>query len=175
LKSAQKHILEDILKEPPGASQRPLFCASLFSSTVQTNPPLRPALALGNQPQSGSLPFSRSSASAAVPSLPTNSDPISRFSDSTASSQISRETSPIPGHTASTQNGYQQKKPLWFIFKIEGSRSSLDWDHFGDEGLATDRLFQQKLKQRHNELRGWFRLWFSYWRLSYWEFVKVRL
>lgn len=155
--------------------QRPLFCASLCLPAVQNNPHPRPALAPANQPQLTSLSVSKSTAPAAVPSLATNSHPTSLFSNGTTHTQASSGASSLPGHTTSTQNSYQQKQPLWFIFKIEGSRSPLDWDQFGDDGLATDRLFQQKLRQRHNELRGRFRLWFSYWRLNHWEFVKVRL
>lgn len=165
----------NILKEPPRQFQRPLSCVSRQPPIVQTDPYLRSALAIGNQPQDASLPSSSSNTPATVPSLPTNIDSTLLLSGGPAPPQMSRGTFSKSGYSASFQNGYQQKKLLWFIFKIEGARSVLDWDQFGDGELATDCQFQQQLRERHNRLRGRLRLWFSYWRLSYWEFVKVRL
>ncbi|EUC26815.1 hypothetical protein COCCADRAFT_31505, partial [Bipolaris zeicola 26-R-13] len=104
----------------------------------------------------------------------TKTDLVSLSADSTVSFQTSSGTPPVSDHTASKSSSYQQKKPFWLIFKIEGSKNFADWDQFGDEKLTIDRLFQQTLRQRQNGLREQFRLWVSYGQLGYWEFVKCR-
>jgi hypothetical protein len=168
LKIAQKDILEDVLERNPEIYQRPLLCAPSCSLAVQTNPQMSTAPGLGAQPQT------RMTAPTAthLPSVNISLTPLSN--DGTATTQTSPSIRSPPGHSASAQNSYQQKKSLWFIFKIEGAPTAPTWDQFGDEALTTDRSFQQKLRQSHNKLRGRLRLWFSYWKLSYWEFVKVR-
>ncbi|KAJ4296420.1 hypothetical protein N0V90_006465 [Kalmusia sp. IMI 367209] len=171
LKPAQKDILEDILQQPPAMYRRPLLCASFTSPAARTTPQSRPAPAQPSNPSSAS---SGTIMSPARQSPPANSGTSSQLSSNSPPNQTSPSVPLALNGNIPPQNHYQQKKPLWFIFKIEGPRAAPVWDQFGDENLVTDRSFQQKLKQRHHQLRGRLRLWFSYWRLSYWEFVKLQ-
>jgi hypothetical protein len=145
--------------------QRPLFCASFTSLAAHTRP---------HSPNDHGQPSNPSSASNGTHLSPASGS-TSQISNNLLPNQASHSAPLALNGNTSTQNHYIQKKSLWFIFKIEGPRAAPMWDQFGDEDLGTDRLFQQRLKQRHHRLRGWLRLWLSYWRLSYWEFVKVRL
>lgn len=173
MKAAQKDLLVAILRQPPTISRRPLLCASLYSHKTCINWQSRPSLTSTAHPKDSSIPPSKIIPLATISSTSGNSNPPPQSIQSTNTSQTSSGTSLAPTNNTSALGSYQQKRPLWFIFKIEGPRSRPVWAQFGDADLGSDRVFQKKLKQEHHRLRGRLRMWFSYWRLSYWEFVKA--
>lgn len=74
---------------------------------------------------------------------------------------------------ASSPSGFQQNKKMWVVFGVQGPRMTLELDQIGNNDLQSDRVFLREIRRKHHLLRGRLRSYFSFWQLSYWEFVKV--
>ena len=86
-------------------------------------------------------------------------------------SQESNSTSTRVDASSTPNQG--QGKGRWLAFGVWGSQITVDVDQVDKHTLASDKLFLAEIKRRHDAMRGWLRLYLTFWRLSYWEFVKV--
>jgi hypothetical protein len=77
------------------------------------------------------------------------------------------------GGQASLSKNSGLSKSLWIVFGVEGPESTPEVDQVGKGDIQSDRLFVKELRSRHRQLRGWVRLYLSFWRLNHWEYVKV--
>ena len=165
-------ILSDLLKQRSQTFLRPLVCASLVRSCHGWRQHQ-------NTPQ-GSGQTSGNVSSAGQKYTPSGHDP--QHPGINASGSLP-ETNAGPAQStpaissisnALTQLASQLNKQLCVVFGVQGPRVTLEVDQIRDSDLQSDILFLRKLRRRHFQLRGRLRSYFSFWRLSYWEFVKVR-
>lgn len=63
---------------------------------------------------------------------------------------------------------------LFILFGVKGRRRTLELAQLNSKQYTDDGSFFDDLKKSYKELRGFWRYWFSVWRLSYCDFVKVR-
>lgn len=168
--------MEDLLEQRPTKSLYPPFCSSLKRSS--TDHGLHIKAQQGSTQTSGQMPGSISTAQKKY--TPTNEG--FRSSENSVSGPVS-DSSSNPMQSASevssardvlTQNSSRLNKHLRVIFGVEGPRITLELDQIRDDDLQSDLLFLRKLRRRHRQLRGSLRAYFSFWRLSYWDFVKVK-
>jgi hypothetical protein len=62
---------------------------------------------------------------------------------------------------------------LLILFGVIGSRRTLELAQIDTKQYTKDGTFFHDLKKSYKEFRGFWRYWFSVWRLSYCDFVKV--
>jgi hypothetical protein len=177
LKPGQQEILEDLLDQRPVKFLRPPLCASIKLSSIGRglHTQARPSFGQASGQTSGHVSSAQQKyAPAGGGSLSSgNSVPGSQPGSST-NTMPSASGTPPDGH-ASTPSDSEQNKQLWVVFGVEGPRITLELDQIGNGDLQSDPVFLRKLRRRHYLLRGWLRSYFSFWRLSYWEFVKVSI
>jgi hypothetical protein len=174
LRLGQRAILDELLKQAPANHRRSLLCASLPKSTSpsQTNQ--------GSGPSSRTAMSGVSSSSNAQKYTPSGGY-VPSSGNNTHGSQPGGHgpVQPVldvpPTANTSITNANGSKKGLWVIFGVNGPRTTPELDQIGDQHLASDPIFLRKLRRKHRELRGWPRIYLSYWQLNHWEFVKVKL
>ncbi|CAN9180696.1 unnamed protein product [Alternaria alternata] len=88
--------------------------------------------------------------------------PVQPTSASTSSSQTS------------SGNNSAYNKQLWVNFGVDGSWTPTELDQLGGLNLVSDSTFLRNLGRRHREIRGWFRHYFSFRIISYWEFLRFK-
>jgi hypothetical protein len=71
-------------------------------------------------------------------------------------------------------NNSSYNKQLWVNFGVDGSWTSTELDQLGGLHLVSDAGFLRNLGRRHREIRGWFRHYFSFRIISYWEFLRFK-
>ena len=174
MRPGQKEILEDLLDQRPTKFLRSPLCASIKQSRIKqglTKAPPSSRQAAGQTPSrasSAQRKYTPSGGSSSSGNIVQRSQP-----GNSANPMQSAPVTPHDGHTP-MPSGSGPGKQLWVIFGAEGPRITLELDQIGNDDLHSDPRFLRKLRRRHHQLRGWLRLYFSFWRLSYWEFVKVR-
>ena len=167
-------ILFDLLEQRPTKFLRPLLCASLEKSCPSWVPYQNAPQSSGQAP--GQMVGNVSSAGQKyTPSGHVFQHPGTSRSVLTPNAGPTQPTLVIPsvGQTL-PQLISQTSKQLWIFFGVQGPRITLEVDQIGGNDLQSDTLFLRQLRRRHFQLRGRLRSYFSFWRLSYWEFVKVR-
>ena len=189
LRFAQKDILEDLLETHPArkeltrdiSSQSPAGllrlppCAVLKSSRHQpTSHPIQQPPTSGTGAQEPQNPSSQK------PSFPqtgstssANGGQASNNSQSGGSSNILSQ--PSNNNHTSAQDRANLMHPLWLLFGVSGNRVTVKHGQVDKHSLASDPVFLRSLQKRHNELRGWPRLYLTFWKLSYWNFVRVSI
>ena len=182
LKSAQREILQNalsshparqpvtedtpenhparLLRQPPCALLKPWRSQPAMTGETQPNP--NPTSSPQTQEQSHYLANRFKDISSYIRDLRKAGTPI-REVDST-----------VTGINTSSTPDEDQGKGRWLAFGVWGSQTTVDLNQVDKHTLASDKLFLAEIKRRHDTMRGWLRLYFTFWRLSYWEFVKVR-
>jgi hypothetical protein len=87
----------------------------------------------------------------------------------------------LPSHSTSlgNQQGSQvipntaTSNNLFILFGVKGPRRTPGFDQIDAQKYAEDEPFFHDLKKAYKTLRGFWRYWFSVWRLRYCDFVKV--
>lgn len=67
------------------------------------------------------------------------------------------------------------QQSLFVMFGVKGPRRTLELAQIGTKEQGDDCTFFTELRRKHKSLRGFWRYWFSVWRLSHCNFVKVSL
>ena len=63
----------------------------------------------------------------------------------------------------------------WFVFfGVKGPRRTLELAQINAKNYVNDSAFFKDMSKHYKSLRGYLRYWFSVWRLTYCDFVKVR-
>lgn len=62
---------------------------------------------------------------------------------------------------------------LFILFGVQGPRRTLELAQIDTKCYNDDGTFFRVLRQKYRELRGFWRYWFSVWRLTHCDFVKV--
>ena len=116
--------------------------------------------------------------SGAAPSLGTQAMQSQPGSSATSQAGGNVSIQPTPVSSPTTQsslvNNSAYNKDLWVNFGVDGSWTSTELDQIGDLHLVSDSAFLRKLGKRHREIRGWFRHYFSFRIISYWEFLRFK-
>jgi hypothetical protein len=173
LRLEQRGILDGLLIQPPATHHRPLLCTSItkFASPSQTN----------QRAGTSSITTSSGVSSSAQKYTPSGGSVPSPSVNNTQGSQpggngpLQPVLDVAPAVNTTTASGIGMYKQFWVILGVNGPRRTPNLDQIGDHHLASDPIFLRKLRQKHRELRGWARMYLSYWQLNHWEFVKVRL
>ncbi|CAN9241390.1 unnamed protein product [Alternaria sp. RS040] len=193
LRLEQQEILDEILNESSADNHPRPLCALLRdkknTSCLQTlitacfiwvvggsqNPASQPnrdvtSGAHGSAPSSG-----------AAPSLGTQavqSSPGSSAASATSQAGGNIPMQPTSANAQTTQsslvNNSAYNKQLWVNFGVDGSWTSTELDQLGGLHLVSDAAFLRNLGRRHREIRGWFRHYFSFRIISYWEFLRFK-
>lgn len=185
LKHTQREILQDLLVSHPARKQctqdipqnhagrllrRPL-CASLKSSrrkrTATAGPPSDSGSGRSSQTQSGSLGQGKGSPNMFLRLYHRMPQLLGARTNGTGSSTSG--TQPNNDANARASPG------LWLAFGVWGPQITVRLDQIDKHALASDQLFLRELRRRHDKLRGWLRLYFSFQCLKYWEFSKAGL
>lgn len=74
----------------------------------------------------------------------------------------------------SSGNNSAYNKQLWVNFGVDGSWTPTELDQLGGLNLVSDSAFLRNLGRRHREISGWFRHYFSFRTISYWEFFRFK-
>jgi hypothetical protein len=102
-------------------------------------------------------------------SLPTNNTPTQTGGANIPcqSLSLSNQQSCLTGLNTATFN------QLFILFGVKGPRRTLELAQIDTKRYTDDRTFFRDLRQKYRELRGFWRYWFSVWRLRHCDFVKV--
>ena len=66
-----------------------------------------------------------------------------------------------------------QPNQLFIMFGVKGPRRTLELAQIGTEEQSDDHTLFTELRNKYKILRGFWRYWFSVWRLNHCDFVKV--
>ena len=69
-------------------------------------------------------------------------------------------------------NNSPETNKLWTLFGIQARRKTLELTQIGDQDYPCNGFFR-KLRETYKDIRGFWRLWFSFWQFSHCNFVKV--
>lgn len=73
-------------------------------------------------------------------------------------------------HTIASSN-FRDNNRLWVLFGVHGGRKTLELGQICSDN--SDKGFVRKLRETYRNLRGFRRVWFSFWQFHYCDFVKV--
>lgn len=110
-----------------------------------------------------------SSSSQPMPPVLAGLSPVTSASSSASGSTVSTQPTSASSITINIPTR------LYILFAVAGGRPTLDLAHLITKGLATDGQLFTRLKTDYRLFRGKQRHWFSIWRLSHCDFVKVRI
>ena len=133
-----------------------------------------------SQPHQDAGPNARISASSNAALLSLGTQAIRSQPGSNAASQAGGNgpVQPTSASSSSSQdssgNNLAYNKELWVNFGVDGSWIPTELDQLGGLNLVSDSAFLRNLGRRHREIRGWFRHYFSFRILSYWEFLRFK-
>ena len=86
----------------------------------------------------------------------------------------SRPSSPSPtSPNFIPNNPYAHHNRLWTLFGVHGGRKTLELGQICSNN--SDNGFLRQLRETYRDLRGFWRVWFSFWQFSHCDFVKVNL
>lgn len=87
--------------------------------------------------------------------------------------------SPLQRTASSNQQAAQisinmpQKNEAFVLFGVKGTRRTLELAQINARKYVNDSAFFWDMRKQYRELRGFLRYWFSIWRFSHCDFVKV--
>ncbi len=73
-------------------------------------------------------------------------------------------------HTIVSSN-LRRDNRLWTLFGVHGGRKTLELGQICSDNSG--KGFLRKLQDNYRDLRGFRRIWFSFWQFSHCDFVKV--
>ena len=81
------------------------------------------------------------------------------------------------GNQQAVQTGIDipQLKELYVLFGVKGTRRTLDLAQINASKYTNDCALFGVMRRQYRELRGFLRYWFSIWRFSHCDFVKVHI
>lgn len=84
-------------------------------------------------------------------------------------------TSPnfIPNNPYANVSSNFHHNRLWTLFGVHGGRKTLELGQICSNN--SDNVFLRQLRETYRDLRGFWRVWFSFWQFSHCDFVKVNL
>ena len=85
--------------------------------------------------------------------------------------QTTSEAGPKPRVSAASNVNMQDKGKIYVLFGVTAGED-LHLAQIEVQDFKDDQFFEQ-LRERYNELRGFFRKWFGIWQYSHSAFVKV--
>ena len=74
---------------------------------------------------------------------------------------------------AQTTIDMPQIKESFVLFGVKGTRRTLELAQINARKYLNDNAFFGDMRKQYRELRGFLRYWFSIWRFSHCDFVKV--
>lgn len=92
----------------------------------------------------------------------------------TEGDQSPLEIRPDDQHKLQTSIHMPGTEQLVILFGVKGARLTLELAQINTLRYDQDHIFFHHLREQHKDLRGWLRHWFSFWRLSHCDYVKVR-
>ena len=107
------------------------------------------------------------SPSALIGPATTGPGPITRPTPSASSSPNIVANNP---HTIASSN-FRHNNRLWTLFGVHGGRKTLELGQICSDNSG--KGFVRKLRETYRNLRGFRRVWFSFWQFSHCDFVKV--
>jgi hypothetical protein len=66
-----------------------------------------------------------------------------------------------------------QINQLFVLFGVKGTRRTLELAQINTKKHTNDKTFFEDMRNEYRYLRGYLRYWFSVWRFSHCDFVKV--
>lgn len=84
-----------------------------------------------------------------------------------------QRTAPSNQKTAQTSINMPQINESFVLFGVKGTRRTLELAQINARKYLNDNAFFGDMRKQYRELRGFARYWFSIWRLSHCDFVKV--
>lgn len=132
---------------------RPTVQAPSGAQSSTHGAPVRPHASTGSSSQ-GSTPTSQDSTNNSVTS-------------GNAATALGNPQQGIQGTTPSVRQG------LYVLFGVKGARRTLELAQIDAKSHKDDGLFFKELRMHYKQLRGFWRRWFSVWRLKHCDFVKV--
>ncbi|RII23664.1 hypothetical protein CUC08_Gglean012488 [Alternaria sp. MG1] len=181
LKLEQQEILEELLKESSANNHPRPLCALLrdtrSASCMKTSSLSQHA---ASQPHQNAGPNAHipASSNTASPSLGTQAMRSQPGSNAASQAGGNGPVQPTPASSSSSQNSSGNfsayNKQLWVNFGVDGSWTPTELDQLGGLNLVSDSAFLRSLSRRHREIRGWFRHYFSFRIISYWEFLRFK-
>lgn len=75
--------------------------------------------------------------------------------------------------TVSTSIDMPSNNESFVLFGVKGTRRTLELAQINTRKCMNDFALFRDMRQRYRELRGFLRYWFSIWRFSHCDFVKV--
>ena len=76
-------------------------------------------------------------------------------------------------HAGQTSINMPQMNESFVLFGVKGTRRTLELAQINARKCMNDDAFFGDMRKRYRELRGFLRYWFSIWRFSHCDFVKV--
>ena len=180
LKHSQREILKSVLADHPARQKVTGNTPENHPSRLLRQPvcvslkpwPSQGTLVSKPQPDPGSLPKAQGQSYSFQSTFNEILSHISHRFRKGISGLHSSATA-VSATTTSTPKEEEEGKGRWLAFGVWGPQITVDLDQVDKHTLASDKLFLAEIKRRHDAMRGWLRLYFTFWRLSYWEFVKV--
>lgn len=68
-----------------------------------------------------------------------------------------------------------QNKRLWTLFGVHGGRKTLGLIQICSADYLPHNGFFKTLQETYRDLRGFWRAWFSFWKFSHCDFVKISM
>ncbi|KAI9147240.1 Ankyrin repeat domain-containing protein [Paramyrothecium foliicola] len=168
----QLELLEQVLSLMDETPSRPHWCRykgnqprTWWSLGMAHAKPTTPSAAAQKYTPSGSTILSSSSTSttqASAASLSTQSSSTASFGS----------VGPTTSQQPQTSANQLSQNESWILFGAQGSRRTLFPVQISINSQMTDYNLFQELKRCYQAHRGWFKLWFSIWRLDYCEVVR---
>ncbi|KAH8648915.1 hypothetical protein BGZ60DRAFT_422582 [Tricladium varicosporioides] len=93
-------------------------------------------------------------------------------------SQMNSSNSSVQGPSLANQQSHQMglntttDSQLFILFGVKGPRRTLELAQVNTKSYTCDGSFFQDLRYKYRQMRGFWRYWFSVWRLGYCDFVK---
>ncbi|CAN9406851.1 unnamed protein product [Alternaria alternata] len=181
LRMEQQEILDELLKQSSADNHPRPLCALLrdtrSASYMKTFSLSQHA---ASQPHQNASPNTHipASTNAAPPSLGTQAMRSQPGSNAASQAGGNGPVQPTSASTSSSQtssgNNLAYNKQLWVNFGVDGSWTPTELDQLGGLNLVSDSAFLRNLGRRHREIRGWFRHYFSFHIISYWEFLRFK-
>ncbi|CAN9337667.1 unnamed protein product [Alternaria alternata] len=181
LRMEQQEILDELLKQSSADNHPRPLCALLrdtrSASYMKTFSLSQHA---ASQPHQNASPNTHipASTNAAPPSLGTQAMRSQPGSNAASQAGGNGPVQPTSASTSSSQtssgNNSAYNKQLWVNFGVDGSWTPTELDQLGGLNLVSDSTFLRNLGRRHREIRGWFRHYFSFRIISYWEFLRFK-
>lgn len=171
MSTSQSIIFRKLSKNRIAQSSRIALCSKIkkggfLASIAQwtTNPNSASSSTHQSIPSSISTPLS-------MPSRPVSAMRGQKFRPPSSSA-----TSPNIGannhHTiVSIPINFSLDNGLWALFGVHGGRKTLELGQIYSDNSEIE--FLRKLRETYRELRGFRRVWFSFWQFSHCDFVKV--